>query len=217
MHTTLPGMKSASAIVHVGPRLGASFTEYVADLGAGGELGSTPAQRFFFVIEGAITLEGEGKRAELGPRSYAYAPQGIGHSVKAATRTRIVVIEKPYEPLESVEPPRLLIISEEAASSCSSMELPDIQSKLLLPDLPTFDFAVQTVLYQPGTAMSASETEMVEQGLIMLEGRGIYRLSDSWYSVAAGDFIWMRPLCPHWFGVIGKVPAEYLVYKSSNR
>ena len=34
----------------------------------------------------------------------------------------------------------------------------------------------------------------------MLEGGGIYRLGDSWYPVTAGDFIWMAPWCPQWFG-----------------
>jgi len=215
-HTMLPGMKKASAIVHVGPGLGASFTEYTAEIEVGGELGSTPAQRFLFVIEGAVTLEAEGKRGEIGPRGYAYVPQGIRHLVKAVSKTRLVVIEKPYERLESVEPPSLLAVSEDAVSSRTPGELADIQLKFLLPDLPSFDFAVNTVLYQPGTAMSAAETQMVEQGLIMLEGCGVCRLGDSWYSVATGDFIWMRPLCPHWFGVIGKVPAKYLIYKGSN-
>ena len=51
----------------------------------------------------------------------------------------------------------------------------------------------------------------------MLEGGGIYRLGDSWYPVTAGDFIWMAPWCPQWFGAIGKVPAKYLIYKDWNR
>ena len=51
----------------------------------------------------------------------------------------------------------------------------------------------------------------------MLEGGGIYRLGDSWYPVTAGDFIWMGPWCPQWFGAIGKVPAKYLIYKDWNR
>ena len=31
-----------------------------------------------------------------------------------------------------------------------------------------------------------------------------------WYPVTAGDFIWMAPYCPQWFGAIGKTPAKYL-------
>ena len=52
VRTTLPGMKACAAIVHVAPALGAAFTQYTAEFETGGELGSTPAQRFIFVIEG---------------------------------------------------------------------------------------------------------------------------------------------------------------------
>ena len=41
----LPGMNKCSAIVHAGPAIGAQFAQYTAEFEAGGELGSTPAQR----------------------------------------------------------------------------------------------------------------------------------------------------------------------------
>ena len=217
VRTTMPGMKGASAVVHVGPALGAAFTEYTAEFEAGGELGSTPAQRFFFVIEGAVTLESEGKQKELGSRGYAYVPQGMPHHVKAAKSSRAVVIEKSYERVASVEPPRVLVSSEDAVSSHALGADPDLQVKCLLPDVPSFDFAVNTMIYQPGAALSMVELHVMEHGLIMLEGGGIYRLGDSWYPVTAGDFIWMGPWCPQWFGAIGKAPAKYLIYKNWNR
>ena len=89
--------------------------------------------------------------------------------------------------------------------------------KCLLPDEPPFDFAVNTMVYQPGAALSMVEMHVMEHGLIMLEGGGVYRLGDSWYPVRAGDFIWMGPWCPQWFGAIGKFPAKYLIYKNWNR
>jgi (S)-ureidoglycine aminohydrolase len=217
VRTTMPGMKGASAVVHAGPALGAAFTEYTAEFEAGGELGSTPAQRFFFVIEGAVTLESEGKQKELGARGYAYVPEGTPHRVKAAKNSRAVVIEKSYEHVPSVEPPRVLVSSEDAVSSHALGGDPDLQVKCLLPDVPSFDFAVNTMIYQPGAALSMVEMHVMEHGLIMLEGGGIYRLGDSWYPVTAGDFIWMGPWCPQWFGAIGKAPAKYLIYKNWNR
>ena len=217
VRTTMPGMKGASAVVHAGPALGAAFTEYTAEFEAGGELGSTPAQRFFFVIEGALTLESEGEQKELGARGYAYVPEGMPHRVKAAKSSRAVVIEKSYERVPSVEPPRVLVSSEDAVSSLALGADPDLQVKCLLPDVPSFDFAVNTMIYQPGAALSMVEMHVMEHGLIMLEGGGIYRLGDSWYPVMAGDFIWMGPWCPQWFGAIGKAPAKYLIYKNWNR
>jgi (S)-ureidoglycine aminohydrolase len=61
------------------------------------------------------------------------------------------------------------------------------------------------------------EMHVMEHGLFMLDGGGIYRLGESWYPVYAGDFIWMAPYCPQWFGALGKKPARYLIYKDWNR
>ena len=63
-----------------------------------------------------------------------------------------------------------------------------------MPDGPAYDFAVNTMTYDPGAALSMVEIHVMEHGLLMLEGGGIYRLGDSWYPVEAGDFIWMAPL-----------------------
>jgi (S)-ureidoglycine aminohydrolase len=217
VRTALPGMKACSAVVHVGPALGARFTEYTAEFEAGGELGGTPAQRFIFVIEGGVKLEVDGKTSVLGVRGYAYFPEGLPHRVTATKASRVAVIEKYYQALASIAPPQLIISNEDAVSSHALTDDPSLQVKCLLPDEMSYDFAVNTMVYQPGSALSMVEMHVMEHGLIMLEGGGIYRLGDSWYPVTAGDFIWMGPWCPQWFGAIGKVPAKYLIYKDSNR
>ncbi len=217
VRTTLPGMTNASAIVHVGPALGAGFTEYTAEFEPKGELGNTPAQRFIYMMEGAVTLEAKGERRELRARGFAYLPEDFSHKIVAKEKSRVAVIEKSYERIEKTEPPPLLVSSEDAVSSHALDGDADLQVKCLLPDEPQFDFAVNTMVYQPGAALSMVEMHVMEHGLIMLEGGGIYRLGDSWYPVTAGDFIWMGPWCPQWFGAIGKVPAKYLIYKNWNR
>jgi (S)-ureidoglycine aminohydrolase len=217
VRTTLPGMKACSAVVHIGPALGAKFTEYTAEFEAGGELGSTLAQRFIFVIGGGVKLEVDGKSSALGARGYAFLPEGLHHRVTATKVSRVAVIEKPYQALDSVEPPHLILSNEDAVASHPLGDDPGLQVKCLLPDEMSFDFAVNTMVYQPGASLSAVEMHVMEHGLIMLEGGGIYRLGDSWYPVTAGDFIWMGPWCPQWFGALGKLPAKYLIYKDWNR
>ena len=217
VRTPLPGMKGCTAIVHAGPALGAAFTQYTAEFEAGGELGSTSAQRFVFVIEGAVCVDLEGKRQDLGPRGYGYFPEGAQHRVQASKPSRVAVIEKAYQSLKSVETPRAIVSNEDAVTSQPLNDDPDLQVKCLLPDEMSFDFAVNTMVYQPGAALSMVEMHVMEHGMVMLEGGGIYRLGDSWYPVTAGDFIWMGPWCPQWFGAIGKVPAKYLIYKDWNR
>jgi (S)-ureidoglycine aminohydrolase len=216
VRTALPGMKRCAAIVHAGPALGARFTEYTAEFEPGGELGATSAQRFLYVIEGRLRIEPQGE-TEICSRGYAYFPAAASHRVVALDSTRAIVIEKPYLELNSAAPPQPIVSSEDAVATNALNDDPDLQVKCLLPDDPSFDFAVNTMVYQPGAALSQVEMHIMEHGLLMLAGGGIYRLGDSWYPVTAGDFIWMAPWCPQWFGAIGKVPAKYLIYKDSNR
>src|SRR3984957_2674524 len=210
-------MKTCQAIVHVNSAVGAAFTQYTAEFESGGELGTAPAQRFLYVIEGAINVDLNGKKSGLTARGYAYIPEGLPHRVTASEASRVAVIEKSYVTANSVAPPQAILSSEDSVLSHPLNDDPDLQVKCLLPDEIGFDFAVNTMVYKPGAALSMVEMHVMEHGLIMLEGGGIYRLGDSWYPVTAGDFIWMGPWCPQWFGAIGKVPAKYLIYKDWNR
>ncbi|HTC41894.1 MAG TPA: (S)-ureidoglycine aminohydrolase [Candidatus Acidoferrales bacterium] len=217
VRTTLPGMKACAAIVHAGPAIGANFAQYTAEFEAGGELGASPAQRFVYVLEGQLKIQVEGRHTELGARGYAYFPEGTAHKVTATKASRAAVIEKLYQKLGYVDSPLAIVSNEDAVSSHPLNDDPDLRVKCLLPDTMNFDFAVNTMVYKPGAALSMVEMHVMEHGLLMLEGGGIYRLGDSWYPVTAGDFIWMGPWCPQWFGAIGKVPAKYLIYKNWNR
>jgi (S)-ureidoglycine aminohydrolase len=217
VRTTLPGMKGCAAIVHAGPALGARFTQYTAEFEPGGELGGTIAQRFAYVMEGAVKLDVHNQQSQLTARGYAYVPAGSGHQITATQKSRVAVIEKSYESLATFKPPQLIVSHEDGVTSHPLGDDPGLQVKCLLPDEMSFDFAVNTMVYQPGAALSMVEMHVMEHGLVMLEGGGIYRLGDSWYPVTAGDFIWMGPWCPQWFGAIGRVPAKYLIYKDWNR
>ncbi len=52
---------------------------------------------------------------------------------------------------------------------------PALQVRMLLPDTPEHDFAVNTMTFQPGASLSLVEMHVMEHGLLMLEGGGIYR------------------------------------------
>ncbi len=133
------------------------------------------------------------------------------------------MIDKPFLPLtpargEEDEPwPWFLIGREPEVAPVPLNGDEGLQVRSLLPDSLAFDFACNTMTYAPGAALSQVEIHYMEHGLLMLEGGGIYRLGDQWYPTQAGDFIWMAPFCPQWFGAIGKQPAKYLIYKDFNR
>jgi (S)-ureidoglycine aminohydrolase len=228
----LPGMVRASAIVHTAPAMRAAFTQYTAEIEPGGSLGPAETQRFVFVVEGKVHVEASGKKHVLAKGGYAYLPPrpiGSASEISAPGTTRIAVIEKEYQPLNGETSstqkkvkvrsrmPATLIGKEGSIAPQAFMGDEALLVRTLLPDDPSFDFAVNTMTYQPGAILPMVESHVMEHGLLMLEGQGIYRLGDRWYPVAAGDFIWMAPYCLQWFGALGKVPAKYLIYKPWNR
>ena len=189
-------MRGANAIVHVSPAVGARFTQYTAEMESKGSLGSTTAQRFLYVLEGKITIEHDKKRHKLSGGGYCYLPAGRRHEIVAGTDSRVAVIEKSYEQLNEIAASGVLLQHESSVNPEALMDDSALQVRSLLPDDSKFDFAVNTMTYQPGASLSRVESHVMEHGLLMLEGGGIYRLCDCWYTVAAGDFIWMAPFCP---------------------
>jgi (S)-ureidoglycine aminohydrolase len=176
VRTVLPGMKACCAIVHVSPAAGAKFAQYTAEFESGGELGGTHLQRFIYVLDGNLQLEVNGRKTELGANSYAYLPEGSQHRIVAALSSRAAVVEKPYQPLSTVTAPKMLASAEGQISSHALGDDSSLQVKCLLPDEMAFDFAVNTMVYQPGASLSMVEMHVMEHGLLMLEGGGIYRL-----------------------------------------
>ena len=217
IRTQIPGMSKAAAVVHASPALGAAFTQYTAEMEAGGTLGACAYQRFLFVLEGSVEVALDANHHLLASNDYAYLPGGADYRVMASERARLAVIEKAYQRLEKMQEPEPIFSSEANVEGLPLMGDPDLMVRSLLPDTMAFDFAVNTMTYQPGAGLSMVEVHVMEHGLLMLEGGGIYRLDDEWYPVTAGDFIWMGPYCPQWFGAIGKTPAKYLIYKDWNR
>lgn len=208
-----PGMKNATAIVHAAPRMGAGFTQYSAEFEVEGYLPASPVQRFVYVISGEVRTG----TATLGPGEYAYFGESEASQIESPTGARAVVIEKPYQTLSGVLRPSAFTGQEGRIAPSPLMGDPDLEVRSLIPAEAAFDFAVNTMTFQPGATLPLVEVHVMEHGLIFLEGGGIYRLGDCWYPVTEGDFIYMAPYCPQWFGALGKKPAKYLIYKDWNR
>jgi (S)-ureidoglycine aminohydrolase len=209
----LPGMDRATGIVHVAPAAGARFVQYTAEFENEGRLGPCVDQRFVYVLEGRLSVAG----TTLVASGFAYLPPGDDVVISATGAARAAVFEKPYQPLEGVRTPARLVGHEAAAAPTLLGGDPWLEVRSLVPDDPAFDFRVNTMTYQPGASLAAPEVHVMEHGLLMLDGGGIYRLGSRWYPVQAGDFIWMGAYCPQWFGALGKTPAKYLIYKDWDR
>ncbi len=217
IRSPLPGAEGVEFVIHAAPQLGARFTQMTAEFAAGGVLGPAPAQRFLYVLAGRLELEAGGKTRVLAPGGFAFLPKGTPHTVRAKSIARAAVIEKPYEPQPDAAAPKIVVGKESSIAPVALMGDESLRVRSLMPDGDPYDFAVNTMTYDPGAALNMVEIHVMEHGLLMLEGGGIYRLGDSWYPVEAGDFIWMAPYCPQWFGALGKRPAKYLLYKDWRR
>ena len=213
----LPGMRNATAIVHAAPTSGAGFCEYTAVFEAAGSLGAAEGGRFVFVLEGELSVAFGRKSQTLTANGYAFLPDGLKHDVKAQHAAKAVVIEKPFIALRDKKSPQPVFGNERAIAPQSLMGDEALEVRSMIPADSAYDLAVNTMTFQPGATLPMVEIHVMEHGLMMLEGGGIYRLGDNWYPVTAGDFIWMAPYCPQWFGALGKTPARYLIYKDWNR
>src|SRR5260370_33688271 len=120
-------------------------------------------------MEGVVRLEMPDKQSKLGPRGYAYAPAGSTHRITATEKSRVAVIEKSYESLPGAAPPHLIVSHEDEIAAHPLADDPGLQVKCLLPDEMSFDFAVNTMVSQPGAALSIVEMHLMEHGLTMLE------------------------------------------------
>jgi (S)-ureidoglycine aminohydrolase len=75
------------------------------------------------------------------------------------------------------------------------------------------DFNIHVMDFEPGQYLVTKEVHHNQHGLVLLEGKGIYRLGASFYPVTAGDAIFMAPYVPQWFGALGEGRARYIIFK----
>ncbi len=215
----VPGLERGTAVVHIGPQLGARFTMWTVRLSPGGHLGAPPAgvSRFCLVLAGRLRLEGADASRPLAAGDYAWLPPGWAHALSALETSEVVLFEKPYVAEAAEAVPGLLSGSLEAVAPRPLQAGSPVQVRVLLPETPGLDLAVNVMEFPPGATLPFVEVHVMEHGLLMLSGQGIYRLGEHWHPVAAGDVIWMAPYCPQWFGALGDEPARYLLYKDWNR
>ncbi len=214
----LPGWSATPGVTLIAPRLGAGFVQYLAHLDA--ESRALPAaptvERLLFVLAGTLRV-GE---TDLTVGGYAYLPPGSDIPIVSASDAGVLnVFEREYAPQAGVAPPVQPIIGQEQdVEGVPFLGDPDARLRTLLPaDDPAYDLAVNVFTYQPGATLPFVETHVMEHGLLMIAGAGVYRLGESYYPVQDGDAIWMAPYCPQWFVAMGKTPARYLYYKDVNR
>jgi (S)-ureidoglycine aminohydrolase len=218
--SVVPGWSGAVCIVQISPEMGARFCQLLITLENSGEgKGNTGLlQQFAFVLSGGCSATFGGKSRTLMAGSYVYLPPQTDFCFNhGSPGTQLLVFQKRYQPLEDVQQPSAFEGHESAVAGQPFLGNPDARLQVLLPDKLEFDMAVNIFTYHPGATLPFVETHIMEHGLLMLKGQGIYRLDADYHPVKAGDVIWMSAYCPQWFVAMGKTPASYIYYKDVNR
>lgn len=218
--SVLPGVENATTVILISPAMGAAFGQFLVTFNQGGRVffPVDDNERFLFVLNGKLEVKTSNQSHQLGEGGYAFVPAGQSLLLtEAKEATRIIFFAKKYAPLAGRSEPALIVGHEKEIVSQPFLGDEAARLQVLLPDTLSFDLAVNIFNYQPGAHLPFVETHIMEHGLLMLDGLGVYRLEDAWYPVVAGDCIWMAPYCPQWFVAMGKSPARYLYYKDVNR
>lgn len=216
----IAGWDGCKGVVLVSPAMGARFQQYVVTTEPGSTsrgTGAAGVERFVFVMGGAVRLEAGGKSHDLGEGAFAAIPADFPHVISTVTPGKVMAFEKKYAAVAGGKPPGLVVGNERDVAGAPFLGDPDAVLKVLLPDDPAFDWAVNIFTYKPGATLPFVEVHVMEHGLLFLQGQGVYRLDDRWYPCQAGDAIWMGPYCPQWFVASGKTASRYIYYKDVNR
>jgi len=218
--SAVPGVSGAKVIILINEAMGAKFAQLLVTFESGGRasLHQPDVETFGYVMQGALTVRIGRQNLRCAAGGYFFAPDGERCELSSPEEgTQLTLFQKRYVAVDGVAKPGPVTGDAGSVKGAPFLGDPAADLKVLLPDDPALDMAVNIFSYQPGGHLPFIEVHVMEHGLMMLEGMGIYRLEDDWYPVQAGDAVWMAPYCAQWFVAMGKTPARYLYYKDVNR
>jgi (S)-ureidoglycine aminohydrolase len=221
----LPQYRNTIARILAAPVLGAAFAQYVLEIAPGGGTAAPFAeegvQHFFYVLSGEVMLGvADDAPARLAVGGFAYLPPGTRFTLRneTAETVRVLALRKRYAPAPGFAMPEPIVSHQDAVPMTNHTGMAGRGFQYLLPygDM-RFDFEMNLMWFKPGVCFPAVETHVMEHGLYMLEGQGLYLLGVDWHEIWERDFIWMGGYCPQQFYPTGHGDACYLLYKNVNR
>ena len=216
----LPEFEKTLAQVLVTPSLGARFVQHELLLETGGGTKQPlkdGLEHFLYVLEGGIHLDYSGGKHELTQGGFAYLPEGSSLGIKNVSdqKSRVFWTKRQFKPFESLKPEP--IVSNEKDIQAFPCDTYMEQHLIPYDEKIAYDLAFNLLNFEPGIHFGFVESHIMEHGLYMLEGRGIYWLNGDYHEVQKDDFIYMAPYCPQFFYATGWVKGRYLIYKDVNR
>ena len=218
--STFPGWVNATAFVMLSPGMGADLTQMLVTFGVIEGTATFPSDIFehaLFVETGECSVVFPDQIISLKTTGFIFIPSDTPFTLHGDKSTRVTVFRKVFKMDPDLDAPPMIHGLASNIAGEPFLGNPRALLQTLLPIDPRYDLAMNIFTYQPGATLPFVETHIMEHGLLMLSGQGIYRLEESYYPVTAGDAIWMAPYCPQWFVAMGDEPASYLYYKDVHR
>lgn len=221
LESRLPGFAKTKIRFHTSPAMGANFAQALLEIEPGG---GTPAplndglEHVLYVTEGEAEILADTQAQRLDAGGFAYVAAGRPYAIRAVDGpAKAIWIKRPYRAAQGIAP--------RASFFGHRREVPkvnkhtrgrDWQALLGEADMG-MDMEVNILSFAPGTYFPFVETHVMQHGLYMLEGQGLYLLGREWHECWAGDFIWMGAYVPQQFYATGWGETAYLLYKDVNR
>ena len=202
VNSAVPGITGATTVVLISEAMGAKFAQLLVTFTAEGRAAqpASGTQTFGYVMQGGGALTIGKDRGKIGSGDFFYVPAGQPWSLTSPkVGTQLTLFQKKYVALPGTPLPKAIMGDSAKVKGTAFLGDPAANLQVLLPDEPAFDMAVNIFAYEPGGHLPFVEVHVMEHGLVMLGGAGVYRLEDCWYPVQAGDTIWMAPYCAQWF------------------
>lgn len=202
-----------------------TFVEQIVELAPGGGSDRPEpderAEAVIFVTGGHLEITIAGQPHQVAPGGYAFIAPGASWTIwnRSAAVASFVWIRKRYQAVAGVEAPISFVTREQdvpIAPMPQSNGTWGTQRFVADGDL-AHDMHVNIVTFEPGGVIAFAETHVMEHGLYVIEGKGVYRLNTDWVEVEAGDFMWLRAFCPQACYAGGPGRFRYLLYKDVNR
>lgn len=222
----LPGWRGARAWILARPMSGfaETFCQMLVEVASGGGSDAPEpaedAEAALFVTDGSASVRLGDAETRLTPGGFAFIPAGRPWRIANAgdAPLRFHWIRKRFQPAHGLAPPDPIFAQEQEIAP-NQMPNADAWSTTLFmdPEDLRHDMAMTIVNFEPGGTIPFEETHVMEHGLAILQGKGVYKLNRDWVEVEAGDFLWLRAFCPQACYAAGPGPFRYLLYKDVNR
>ena len=202
-----------------------SFSHYLMEVEAGGgsKLPETEenVQSVLFVTRGNLTLTVNDASHKLECGSYVYLPPTAQWTLfnTGSQQASFHWFRKPYRHVKGLDEPDVIVVQEKTLQADVMPGSNDgwTTKRFVDPADLRHDMHVTIVSFEPGCVLPFLETHVMEHGLYVLEGKGVYNLNQDWIEVEAGDYMWLRAYCPQACYAGGDGTFRYLLYKDVNR